>query len=247
MPTPLTICTFNLQSAVATTKGVWQYPFTIWRYWTPHSDKPLVKAGEMMKREGVDIGFLVEVSGPSLQSGHKIQNDIVGNAANLSERQFFTMKKPRRITQEGLGFVSRYPLSNPKIHPLSRGILTWYLAEATLDVNGKKVTLFLAHNALGPRVRARQFKEIAEIVKQRSGPIILAGDFNESKEEPFQTLLRETPLKKCCGARSFPAWKPRFAFDRILLSKEFRVIEEYAPEGELVSDHLPYLVKVELE
>ena len=247
MPTPLTICTYNLQSAVATTKGIWQYPFTIWKYWLPHSDAPLEKAGLMMKREGVDIAFLVEVSGPSLQSGHKIQNDIVGNSAGLKERLFYSMKKPFRVTQEGLGLISRYPLSNPKIHPLKRGILTWYLGEATMDVNGRQVTLFVAHMALGPKVRAKQFKEMVEIIKDRKGPIVLAGDFNESEEEPFNMLLRETPLTQSCSVKSFPAWKPRHAFDRILLSKEFKVIEQYTPSGELVSDHLPYIVKAELE
>ena len=247
MPTPLTICTFNLQSGVATTGGIWNYFTTIWKYWLPHSDEPLIKAGEMMKREGVDLGFLVEVSGPSLQSGYKIQNDIVGDAAKLDQRQFYTMKKPRRITQEGLGFISRYPLSNPKIHPLSRGILTWYLVEATLDMNGKKATLFLAHNALGPKVRAKQFREIADIIRDRKGPIILAGDFNEAKEGPFEMLLRETPLTQVYGAKSFPSWKPRGAFDRILFSKEFKITEHYMPKHELVSDHLPYIVKAELE
>ncbi len=246
MPTPLTICTYNLQAGVGTTKGVWQYLFTMWKYWLPHSDLPLEKAGEMMKREGIDLGFLVEVSGPSLQSGHHSQNDVVAKSAGLDHRQFFTMKEFRPLTQEGQGVISRYPLSNPKIHRLKRGILTWFLSECTADVNGMEVALFVAHQGLGPRLRSVQFKEIADILKTRIGPMILAGDFNESKEEPFQMLTRETPLTQVYGAKSFPSWRPRSAFDRILLSKEFKVLNHYTPTGELVSDHLPYIVKAEL-
>lgn len=246
MPTPLTICVANVQSGVCNTKGFLEYPFVMWKYWLPHSNAPLIKAGEMMKRENVDLSFLIEVSGPSLQSGYRNQNDVIANSAGLGERQFFTMKEPKRLAQEGLGIISHFPLPNHKIHPLSRGILTWYLGESCIEINGKKITLFIAHLALGSKVRAKQFKEIAGILKSVKGPIILAGDFNEPTDAPFEMLQRETSLKHSCSAKTFPSWKPRYQFDRILLSQEFRVIDQYVPQGELISDHLPFIVKAEL-
>src|SRR4051812_36725302 len=103
MNTPLTICVANVQAGVGTTGGMLHYITTWWKYWLPHSDRPLMKTGEMMKRENVDLGFLIEVSGPSLQTGFNSQNDIVAESGGLSERQFFTEKLPNRLTQEGLG------------------------------------------------------------------------------------------------------------------------------------------------
>jgi endonuclease/exonuclease/phosphatase family metal-dependent hydrolase len=96
-------------------------------------------------------------------------------------------------------------------------------------------------------VRKIQFQQIAEIIKSRQGPIILAGDFNEAGESPFEMLLRETSLKHSCSAKTFPSWRPQHAFDRILLSKEFTPTDQFVPEGPKLSDHLPLVVKTEPE
>lgn len=247
MSTLLTIAVANVQAGVGTTDDVFHYITTWWKYWLPHSDRPLQKTGEMMKREGVDLGFLIEVSGSSLQSGYRSQNDVVADSAELDKRKFFTTKEFRLFTHEGLGIISRHTITNPKIHPLQKGILSWFLAEGTIEIDGKKITLFLAHLALGPKVRAAQFRQIAEIVKNTSGPIILAGDFNETREEPFEMLLHETSLKHSCPARTFPSWKPKHSFDRILLTNDFTVIKQYIPQSETVSDHLPFVVHAELK
>lgn len=188
MPTPINICVTNVQAGVGTTKGAWQYAPTMWKYWLPHSDRPLMQTGQMMKRERVDLGFLVEVSGPSLQTGFRSQTDLVADSAELEHRHFFTEKDPFRLTQEGLGIISRFRLSEPKLHRLRRGIQSWFLAESTLEIEAKKITLFLAH-----------------------------------------------------------PWKPRHAFDRILLSEEFDVLGWHIPHSEIVSDHLPLIARVELK
>lgn len=242
----LTISVANLQAGVATTKGLAHYLTTWWKYWLPHSDKPLKQAGEIMKHEGVDISFLIEVSGKSFHSGYRSQPDVVANAAGLENRQFFTTKKFTFFTHEGLSILSKYPLSNPQIHPLKKGILDWPMAECTVEIEGKKITLFLAHLALGPRVRKIQFQQIADILKNRQGPIILAGDFNEAHEDSFEMLLRETSLKYSCSEKSFPSWKPKHAFDRILFSGELKPTHQFIPEGPKLSDHLPLVVKSEL-
>lgn len=241
----LTLSVANLQAGVATTKGYAHYPTTWWKYWLPHSDKPLREAGEMMEREDVDISFLIEVSGKSLHSGYRSQPDVVANSARLENRQFFTAKKFTFFTHEGLAILSKHPLSDPKIHLLKKGILDWPMAECTVEIEGRKITLFLAHLALGPNVRAAQFKEIAEIIKRIDGPVILSGDFNEANMEPFEMLLRETALKHSCFAKTFPSWNPKHAFDRILLTGQFNPTESFVPEGPRLSDHLPLIVKSE--
>ena len=80
----------------------------------------------------------------------------------------------------------------------------------------------------------------------RTGPMILAGDFNERHPEMLDILLKETPLKHRCTLKTFPSWNPKYPLDYIFLSEEFSVNDCYLPEGQEFSDHKALVVKAEL-
>ena len=120
------------------------------------------------------------------------------------------------------------------------------LEEASVDIEGRSVAIFIAHLALTKKHRDIQIKEIIEVIKGRKGPMIFAGDFNERDPKNLDVLLQETPLKIKCTEKTFPSWNPKYPLDYIFLSKEFTVLDCYTPKRAAFSDHLPLVVSAEL-
>jgi endonuclease/exonuclease/phosphatase family metal-dependent hydrolase len=120
------------------------------------------------------------------------------------------------------------------------------LEEATMDINGRKVTVFIGHLGLLRKTRLKQLAFITNIIKTRTGPIIFAGDSNEKDPAIFDELRAETALKQLYTKKSFPSWKPRTSLDYILLSEDFKVNDFYMQKEPAYSDHLSLIVKAEL-
>ncbi len=89
---------------------------------------------------------------------------------------------PHRVGDNGLFILSKHPIidegqtDRPDQPPWMSRIIRW----ARLDVNGKPVTLAGVHLAR-PFYSALQLRDIGALtrfVKEQSGPLILAGDFN---------------------------------------------------------------------
>jgi endonuclease/exonuclease/phosphatase family metal-dependent hydrolase len=245
----LTIAAINLQSGVATTKGKWQYALTGWKYWLPHSDKPIKQAGKMLKEENVDIACITEISEKSLRTGFRSQTETLAESAAMDHKRFFSSQKIGKfIFHEGNALLSKYPISNPASHLLHRELnMRMALEEATVEIEGKSIAVFIAHLALTKKHRQIQIKEIIELIKERKEPIILAGDFNERNPEALDILLKETSLKHKCTLETFPSWNPRHSFDYIFFSKEFNVLDCYIQKSPAFSDHAALLVKAEIE
>ena len=237
-----------MQSAVSATHGLIQWPLFMWKYWLPHSHKPLKKCGEMIKAESIGIALMSEVSEKSLRTGFRSQTEFLKEASGLPYAHFFSSQKLAKfMAHEGNAMLSSYPLSSFASHLLPKETMRMALEEAVMDMGGKKVTVFLAHMALTRHVRLKQLEVMKKNIKSRTGPIILAGDFNEKDRSVFDGLRAETRLKQLYTAKTFPAWKPRHSFDYILLSEEFKVHDFYAQKQPPFSDHLAFIVKAELE
>lgn len=243
--TPLTIAFANLQSGVAATKGWLQYASSGWKYWLPHSEAPLRAAGAMLRDEHADIACFVEVSERSLPTAYHSQLDVVAAAAGMAEKAFFFPPRWTIRPQEGKALLSRYPIRDQKTDRFAGGFLPRYMVEASISVGGRSVSVFIAHLPLNRPARKRQLTEIESVLKNRSDPMILAGDFNEPDPFMLQRLILGGPLAHICTQLTFPSWRPARSLDYIFLSKEFSVLECKVPGGPVFSDHLPLLVKVE--
>ena len=245
----INIAAINLQSGVATTKGRFHYALTGWKYWLPHSDKPIHNAGEMIKQEDVDIACITEITEKSLRSGFKSQTEILASSADLKNWNFFSSQKLGKFFfHEGNALLSKSPISNPISRPLHIELnMRMALEEATVEIQGQKISVFIAHLALTRRARQIQISEIIEILKDRTGPMILSGDFNERDPEALDILLTKTPLKRKCNLNTFPSWSPKYPLDYIFLSGEFTVLDCYVPKSPAFSDHKTLIVKTELD
>ena len=237
----------NLQSGVGTTRGFWHYALTGWKYWLPHSNRPLVACAEMLKGEAVDIACINEISEKSFSTGFRSQPTMLAAAVNMEHLHFFSTDLPfRKWRDEGDAILSRHRSSSASSHPLHKELFGCSLDEAIISVQGKPVTILTAHLALTKKHRDIQIREIIGLVKGRTGPLILAGDMNEPDPKAFDELCRETPLKQLCTLPTFPSWKPTKSLDYVFLSEEFKVQDRYVPKSRAFSDHTPLIVKAGL-
>lgn len=246
--TQITIAAINLQSGVATTKGNFQYLFTAWKYWLPHSHKPIYEAGKMIEKENIDIACITEISEKSLRTEFRSQTKLLADSAEIKYTHFFSSQKVGKFfLYEGNALLSKYPILNFASHLLHIELMRMALEEAIIKVGDKNITILIAHLALTRKHRNIQIKEIIEILKNKKGPTILVGDFNERKREKLDIITQETFLKQRCTLNTFPSWNPKYPLDNIFLSDEFTVLDYYIPKGKAFSDHAALIVKAELK
>lgn len=89
------------------------------------------------------------------------------------------------------GIISKYPISNIKLHPVdlrpSSNSKTRDILEATINIDGKSVTLFANHwpSQGGPSIlREIAAKELVKVSKSSKSDLTIAlGDFNTLKED----------------------------------------------------------------
>ncbi|MDE2188443.1 MAG: endonuclease/exonuclease/phosphatase family protein [Patescibacteria group bacterium] len=251
------IASINLQSGVATTRGFWHYALTGWKYWLPHSNRPIKACGDFLKKENIDIACVNEISESSLMTGWRSQTETLSDATNMKHTHFFSTAVPfKKLRDEGNAILSVHPITSTASHPLHKELFNCSLDEAVISVQGKSITVLTTHLALTKKHRDIQIREIIELVKVKTGPIILSGDFNEPDPAAFDELRAVTPLKQLCTLPTFPSWKPTKSLDYIFLSEEFNQVGPMTRSdlglgqtynsNPVFSDHVPLVVEVEL-
>jgi len=167
---------------------------------------------------------LTAVSGPTIEraDGH------FGNA-------LLTRLPIRAVRKMDLTFRSREP----------RGAI-----DVDFDVQGTHVRVIATHLGLLPRERRHQVQRILETTAdQREGVIVLLGDINEwlVAGRPLRWLHRR--FGQCRAKRTFPAWFPIFALDRIWVHPKDALVcfdAKITTEARVASDHLPVRAEVSL-
>ena len=235
----------NIQSGIGVTKGYRQYLTSSWRYILPHDGPGTLGAGAFLRAEDADIALLTEVDAGSRRSRGMSQIDAIALEAGLSHARFFPTKSFGTSINEGNAVVSRFPISDVRTHPLQSGITPRVLGETVVDVDGTRLTVLVAHLALGTRFREAQIAEIAARVKQVDGPLILGGDFNERDHSAFRLLLRSGLAS--VAVPSYPSWKPRHALQMLFHTRDIRIESAAVPPDSRFSDHLPLIVSATLD
>ncbi len=154
--------------------------------------------------------------------------------------------------QHGNAILSAHPLAPSGRWDISahrferRGLLA-----ARVNVHGQSITLLCAHLALTRAARLRQMHWIAQQIQCEapSGPLVLAGDFNDWKNDSI-ALFREIGLIEVATAlgvkaKTFPAFSPKLALDKMFV-RGLTPIEWLIPAQSTawLSDHLPYTARL---
>lgn len=156
----------------------------------------------------------------------------------------------------GILLVSRAPVECAEAVRIGRVGLPSLIAR--LELQGHWVTVIGTH-PLSPttprrlRMRNQQLEQVAEFVRQRSGPLLLVGDLNTTSWSPaFQDVLRATRLRDSrVGFGLQPSWPVSLPFLRIpidhcLVSPEI-VVHRRRLGPPIGSDHYPVLVDFSIE
>ncbi|MDD5192992.1 MAG: hypothetical protein PHF67_00225 [Candidatus Nanoarchaeia archaeon] len=108
----------------------------------------------------------------------------------------------------------------------------------------KKINLIFFHFALGEKTREKQFKDIREMANNREKSII-CGDFNTFKGiSEINPLIKNSCLELRQKNPTFPAFRPKKAFDIFITSKNLKTKSRVINSE--VSDHLPVMLEIEL-
>lgn len=232
-------------------EGLWYQYLEFWRIFFPPKglDQQMVNA---IKKLRPDILALVEVDTGSFRAK---KDEVLFfekqlGMSSLVEKVKYPFHGWLRLfhhvpvlRKQANAIISKFKISKVRYHLFHEGTKR-VVIEATVHCP-KKVTLLLAHLALGGSARAKQIKELINIVNRIKSPVILMGDFNTFHgADEVQQLLQQTHLKdkisldKYSSEYTEPVWHPTRRLDYILTSPQIKV-KKYHVLNFPFSDHMP--------
>ncbi|MGE5610234.1 MAG: endonuclease/exonuclease/phosphatase family protein [Bacillota bacterium] len=157
--------------------------------------------------------------------------------------------------QYGIGILSRWPISQPELHPLpqvgQREPRVALAATITPD-NGIAPFLFICthlDHAADEQNSLPQVRVIDDLFANRDTRAILAGDLNKSPNTQTIRQLCQSWTNATAGGDHFtiPATQPTHQIDYILYrpTTQWRVVEAKVIGEPMASDHRPVLVVLE--
>jgi endonuclease/exonuclease/phosphatase family metal-dependent hydrolase len=202
-----------------------------------------------------DIVFLQEVQGEHTQHGERFHNYPEGAqhdyiAEEVWLHSVYGKNSVYETGHHGNAILSRFPIlqsfnTDVSAHRFeSRGLL-----HCEIDLSGhKRVHCLCVHFGLFARGRRAQTSALIEYVRKEippDSPLIIAGDFNDWRNQMGKTLSGELDIHDVFNtargkpARSFPSRLPLLRLDRIYV-RGFNVLHSSVHIGgnwQRLSDH----------
>ncbi len=249
---------YNIEYCEGISGHWWEY-FKFWKIFFPpkNLDERIVHE---LKRLNPDILALVEVDTGSFRAK---KDEVVFFEEGLGMKDFVEIiKYPLQgwlrlfhhvpiLKKQGNAIIAKQSLTDIRYHIFHEGTKR-VIIETTVELP-KKVTLLLAHLSLRKKARAKQIKELANIVNNVKNPCIVMGDFNTFRgEQEIEYLLNNTHLQHrfhmSPQSRTLtqPACHPKRRLDYVLTSSKIKV-KRYEVLNFHFSDHLPLLVDFDVE
>ncbi|MBW2981846.1 endonuclease/exonuclease/phosphatase family protein [Candidatus Woesearchaeota archaeon] len=235
--------------------GKWYDYLKFWRMLSSPPDVEEKLIG-WLKKKNPDILALIEVDRGSLRSRFEDIPQFIEHKLGFTSMVDF-VKYPfvsflrvfhflPVLREQSNALLSKYPLFEVKHHLLHEGTKR-VIIEASVKCP-RKLTLFVAHLALGTKTRKKQLEELAELIRKKKNPVILMGDFNvfHGRQE-LDYLIKKTHLNDTYELDytrikfTEPAYHPTRRLDYILVSNEIKVKDYEILKAEF-SDHLPVLL-----
>lgn len=205
---------------------------------------------EAIRGVDADVVGLNEIRGVGRDAGYDAQTDILAELAGYPYHHFSEAIKFEGVNPYGNGLLSRerivkletLPIPAPEIKSGS----DWYedrmLTKATL---GSGLTVMTVHVGLNRDEKELAVKTILENIESKK--CILMGDFNMDPDDTLIDKIREKLRDTGMGAgeKTFPSDAPMRRIDYIFVSPDIKVLRTETP-ALVVSDHLPYVVEIEL-
>ena len=208
---------------------------------------------ETIRRQNPDIVSLNEMRDEGPMDGYDAQVKILSEKTDMrgyfAEAISFEGQKPY-----GNGLLTRFPILKTEVIPIPvpevRPYSDWYedrcLLKATLDVDGKALTVLVIHVGLNPDEAQRAIDTIlANLPNERC---ILMGDFNLTPDSPILAPIFEKMQDAAAliegEAFSYPSDAPNVKIDYVFASKDIKIKAAEIP-AVVASDHRPHTAIIE--
>jgi endonuclease/exonuclease/phosphatase family metal-dependent hydrolase len=208
----------------------------------------------VIKKENPDIVALQEIDVNTGRSGKVNQAQQIALKAGYSS-YFFAKAIDFDGGQYGIAILSKFPLSDTKIHQLPTDEITGgehrVLATATVTLpDGNTITMACTHlDAQRDNVnRLLQVKEINRVTGEISGPFVIGGDFNAAEGGEVINVLDERFTRTCQQCKIDLSGNNESVIDFIgFRSREnFAVISHQTIPEAYASDHFPVISLLQL-
>jgi endonuclease/exonuclease/phosphatase family metal-dependent hydrolase len=145
--------------------------------------------------------------------------------------------------------VSRWPVRAATVHDISvPGREKRAVIAAEIATPAGPLGVLATHFGLAAAERRHQAAALARLAAEHAGPLVALGDFNEWiwRGAVHRALAAVLPART--RLRSFPAWRPAFALDRIHARPAGLLGRSWTdPAARQASDHLPVIAELTLE
>lgn len=189
-----------------------------------------------------DIVGLIEVDTGSVRSGLVNQAKVI--ADSLGHFSTYQCKYGASsinhlvpiVRKQANAFLAAPGVTGERFHYFDTGI-----KRLIIELELQEVCVFLVHLSLKFRHRHDQLRNLHELVKQSTKPVIVAGDFNTFwGDHEIYLFMEASGLKSANrkGLPSYPSRTPRKELDFILHSKGIEITHFEIPQVRF-SDHLP--------
>ena len=213
----------------------------------PDGRRDLERITELIKGHDPDIIALQEVD--SRPRRHKPQPVFEAFAAALGSH----CAEARLITAPdgdyGHVVISRWPFRQTARHDLSvKGREPRAAIEVTIETPSGRLHLVAAHLGLSLHERRYQTELLVSLARTGSDPSVLLGDFNDWVWRGSVRHALAACLPAWTQCRTFPAWLPVLALDRIYFRPSTLLVRSWTDKAaRKASDHLPVIADIDLQ
>jgi endonuclease/exonuclease/phosphatase family metal-dependent hydrolase len=204
----------------------------------------LKRTAETIRKLDPDIVALQEVDLRCTRSGSVDQMAALGGM--LGMHHSFGKFMDYGGGEYGLGILSKHPILRSESHRLPDGAEPRCALEIEVEIAGRRTSFVSMHlDWTSEDLRIAQAKALVEKLAARTHPVVLAGDFNATRDSETLRLFsgRWIALPKSGAAYTSPADIPEAEIDFVLVPKGGlweKLISEVIDER-LASDHRPVL------
>lgn len=242
---PLKLLTFNIQVGIKTTKYR-HYITKGWKHMLPCESRGanLRRIADLVR--DYDLVALQEIDSGSLRSGFVNQVEYIADRAQFPFWYAQLNRDLGPFAQQGNGVLSRIEPIDVEDHKLPGAIPGRGAILLRLPYGDEIVSLVLLHLSLGGRSRQLQLEYVRGLIESEDHVVVM-GDMNSHLSKLlFDSPLAETNLVPADIVKpTYPAWRPAFALDHVLVSPGLSIAEYEVLDCRL-SDHRPLAVSLEL-
>ena len=210
----------------------------------PDRRRDLTRVAQIIRKHSPDIVALQEIDSRGRPADE--QHPLAYFCAAFGEYRAEARTIIARDGHYGHAVISRWPLSNVKLHDISYGRFEKRFAiEADIETPLGPVNLSAVHLGLWFSERRRQARQLATIAASEHKVSIMLGDFNDWpwRGPVRRALARSLPART--RHRTWPAFRPIFLLDRVYCRPAAALISSWVdPAGRAASDHLPVIADI---